>query len=472
MNRRQFMIVAGGAAATGAAAAPAARPNILLLFPDQLRHDWVEPNSPFPVRTPNLKRLATEGARFTTAVSPAPVCAPARACLAAGKEYDRCRVASNAVNYPLDQTTVYGLLRNSGYHVLGCGKFDLHKPVIDWGLDGKRLIREWGFSDGIDNEGKQDAIRAYEEAGKPTGPYMAYLERRGLAKVHAADFRKRRGNATFPTPLPDDAYCDNWIARNGLELLKSAPKDKPWFLQVNFNGPHAPWDVTANMQKGWREVQFPQPNQGQGLTPDQFNAVRQNYSAMVENIDRWVGVFLENLKQRGESGNTLIAFASDHGEMLGDHNAWGKSKPYHPSVGVPLVCWGPGVKKGLTSKTPATTMDLTATFLDYAGVSVPRDMDSRSLRPFLEGRTGKGRDYVLSGLDSWRMVIQDRYKFIRGFGPAPLLFDLVNDPLENENVAGANAGLTARLNRILETATKKGSVAGFVGECHRATSPC
>ena len=232
MNRRQFIF-----AATAAPAATAARPNILLLFPDQLRHDWVEPNSPFPVRTPNLKRLAAEGARFTTAVSPAPVCAPARACLAAGKEYDHCRVASNAVNYPLDQTTVYGLLRNSGYHVLGCGKFDLHKPEPDWGLDGKRLIREWGFSDGIDNEGKQDAIRAYQEAGKPKGPYMAYLERRGLAKVHVEDFRKRRGNATFPTPLPDDAYCDNWIARNGLELLKSAPEEQALVLAGELQRP-------------------------------------------------------------------------------------------------------------------------------------------------------------------------------------------------------------------------------------------
>jgi len=453
MNRRQFLIAAGGVAtaASGAAAATAARPNILLLFPDQLRHDWVEPDSPFPVRTPNLKRLAAEGARFTAAVTPAPVCAPARACLASGKEYDRCRVASNAVNYPLDQTTLYGLLRNSGYHVLGCGKFDLHKPELDWGLDGKRLIREWGFSDGIDNEGKRDATRAYETAGKPTGPYMAYLERRGLAKVHVEDFAKRRGtSATFPTPLSDEVYCDNWIARNGLDLLKSAPKGKPWFLQVNFNGPHEPWDITQTMEKGWRSARFPQPNQGKELTPDHYNAVRQNYSAMVENIDRWVGVFLENLKQRGESGNTLVAFASDHGEMLGDRNAWGKSKPYQPSVGVPLVCWGPGVKKGLASKTPSTTLDLTATFLDYAGVSIPREMDSRSLRPYLEGRTDKGRDYVLSGLDSWRMVIQERYKFIRGFGSEPLLFDLVSDPLENKNVASANPALAARLSRILE----------------------
>ncbi len=129
------------------------RPNILFFYPDTLRYDWIESRGAMPIRTPNLKRLADEGVDFAKAVTPSPLCAPARACLAAGMEYDRCRVPTNGENYPLDQTTVYTLLRESGYHVLGCGKFDLHKPELDWGLDGKRLIEEWGFSDGVDNVG-------------------------------------------------------------------------------------------------------------------------------------------------------------------------------------------------------------------------------------------------------------------------------------------------------------------------------
>ncbi len=119
-----------------------------------------------------------------------PLCAPSRACLAAGKEYDRCRVPGNNADYPLDQTTFYTLLRESGYHVSGCGKFDLHKKSPVWGLDGNGLLREWGFSDGIDNEGKGDAVMSGAVA--PKGPYMAYLHARGLAAAHVADFKRRK----------------------------------------------------------------------------------------------------------------------------------------------------------------------------------------------------------------------------------------------------------------------------------------
>jgi len=90
------------------------------------------------------------------------LCAPSRACLAAGKEYDRCGVGSNGDNYPVEQTTFYTLLRESGYHVMGCGKFDLRKPAKSWGCDGKHRVDGkcyldlWGFSDGIDNGGKLD----------------------------------------------------------------------------------------------------------------------------------------------------------------------------------------------------------------------------------------------------------------------------------------------------------------------------
>ena len=80
---------------------------------------------------------------------------------------------------------MYQRLRDAGYHVMGCGKFDFHKPELDWGLDGKRLIQEMGFSDGIDNEGKHDGTKAFKEAGKPKGPFLAYLDKKGLAHAHA-----------------------------------------------------------------------------------------------------------------------------------------------------------------------------------------------------------------------------------------------------------------------------------------------
>ena len=94
-------------------------------------------------------------------------------------------------------------------------------------------------------------------------------------------------------------------------------------------------------------------------------------------------------------------------------------------------------------------MDLTATFLDYAEVEAPDDMESRSLRPLLEGRNDKGRDYVLSGLKGWRMIFDGRFKLISGFDEGILLFDLQEDPIESRNVAGVYPELVNRLSSIL-----------------------
>ncbi|MGC8861305.1 MAG: sulfatase family protein [Armatimonadota bacterium] len=428
------------------------RPNILLFFPDQHRFDWVPWNPRVPVKMPNLSALAGRGIRFDWAFTPSPLCAPARACLASGKEYHRAGVANNSVDYPVEQKTFYTLLRDSGYHVMGCGKFDLHKATFDWGLDGKRLLKEWGFSDGIDNAGKLDAVASGRET--PRDPYMQFLEKRGLRLKHIEDFQKRSREgraATFPTPLPDDAYCDNWIGRNGIELIRNVPEGKPWFLQVNFTGPHPPWDITENMTRLYKGVDFPQPYHGRRLSPEQNLAVRRNYSAMITNIDRWLGIYIEELRKRGELDNTLIIYSSDHGEMLNDHGLWGKAVPYQPSVGVPLVIAGPGVQKNMINSSLVSTVDLAATALDYAETVRPADMDSLSLRPVLEGKKKTHRQHVTSGLGRWRMIFDGRYKLVRGYEEQEelSLFDLEADPLETKNIAANHKDIVERLSNLL-----------------------
>jgi choline-sulfatase len=478
-TRREFLQSTGQGALTAAlmsggraSAASARRPNILLFFPDQQRPDWTQFNPDVPVPTPNIAALAARGTRFTDAICPSPLCAPSRACLAAGKEYDRCGVPSNSVDYPKDQTTFYTRLREGGYRVLGCGKFDLHKPRATWGLDGKTDLQDWGFTDGIDNAGKWDGWMAY--AARPRGPkdpYYAYLNRLDppLAQVHYDDMATRRkdpqqsyGN-TGPTPIPDAHYIDNWIGRNGLALIDATPVGDPWFMQVNFNGPHEPNDITDRMHRGYygpaRIIDgFPQPHHGDGeLNAATHVRVRQNYSALIENIDRMLGLYLRKLEERGELDNTIVVYSSDHGEMLGDHGRWGKNQPYQASAGVPLVVAGPGVRTGSVNDRPQTTLDLTATFLDYAGIARPDDMDSRSLRPVLEADGATHREVVLSGLDAWRLAYDGRYKLIRG----PLhkgddsditLFDLEADPQESANVAADHPEVVERLSAHLPKA--------------------
>lgn len=460
IKRRDFIKTSALLSATSVLPAPGQtatknRPNILFLFPDQHRYDWVGSHPDVPVNTPVLDALEKQGIRFTQAICPSPLCAPSRACLAQGVEYDNCPVPNNGFNLPSDQPTLYTRLKDAGYHVMGCGKFDLHKATSNWGLDGQHLLPEWGFSAGIDNAGKWDAYGSGKNT--PKDPYMYYLHLNGLAKTHIDDFSKRRGKgnftATFPTPLPDHAYCDNWIANNGISLLRDAPKDKPWFIQVNFAGPHSPVDITRSMMPWYQEKQFPQPNQNTQYDEEQHHKTRQNYSAMVENIDRWLGYYIEEVKKRGEWENTIVVFSSDHGEMLGDHNLWAKKQPYQPSVGVPLVIAGPGMNQQKTVTAPTTTLDLTATFLDYAGAAALPAMDSQSLKTVLSGNADQNREYVLSGLDNWRMVDDGRYKLITGYSKSgnPILFDRKEDPMENNNIASKAPDIVNRLKKLFIT---------------------
>jgi hypothetical protein len=232
---------------------------------------------------------------------------------------------------------------------------------------------------------------------------MAYLEKLGMAKAHVEDYERRKGHGeTFPAPLSDEMYGDNWIARNGLALLGAAPEGKPWFLQVNFNGPHDPWDITASMVKRWRGVKFPPPARSRGMDAATHELVRQNYAAMIENIDRRCGELIEKVRARGELANTLIVFRAITGRC------WAIMICRASGIrimGRPGLHWwrgGVDARKGITVRDPATTLDLTATFVDYAGARAREGMDSRSLRPLLTGKKTSGREYAFSGLEGRR----------------------------------------------------------------------
>jgi arylsulfatase A-like enzyme len=161
-----------------------------------------------------------------------------------------------------------------------------------------------------------------------------------------------------------------------------------------------------------------------------------------------IGQYIDKLAKTGQLENTIVVFSSDHGDMLGDLNRWGKNLPYHPSASVPLLVAGPGIPRGIVSPAVINSIDLTATFLDYADVRTMPDIDGRTFRPVLEGKTTQHREFAVSALGAWRMAYDGRCKVVRGFDPTrsnpaewspstkevqgllPLAFDLAGDPKE------------------------------------------
>jgi arylsulfatase len=477
------------------------RPNILFLLPDQLRGDWIgAAQSYYPVDTPNIDQLAATGLRCSKTWTPSPICAAARACIATGQNYDRSLVKHNNENLPLDADTFYRRIRDNGYCVVSTGKVDLLKGEMDWGQDGQHIVdgqnqlHELGFSGGIDSAGKHDALRG-RERGKQE-PYFHYLTGLGLDKVHAddyagrepAEFRQTIAQAsasklapppayanTDLSPLPEVAYNDNWVGALACEHLQGlCAQPKPWFLTVNFSGPHEPLDVTADMRKGWEDVEFPAPYGRHCDDAELQQRIRQNYAAMIQLIDDWVGKLLEILRETGAIDTTIIAFASDHGEMLGDYDMWGKSVPFEPSLHVPLIINGPMVNSaGRTVTSPVSLLDVAATFLDYADCQVPLNDDGISLRPAIEQAAPHARKYGYSGLGNWRAVTNGRFKLVAGyrtdvvlsdtqfeiFDEASIetakLFDQVNDPWDSTDVSHLHPDIMDRLKSAMKQESQK-----------------
>ena len=466
------------------------RPNILFVLTDQQRGDWIGTNPDVPVRTPNLDALGERGVIFTNAVCPSPLCAPSRACLASGREYERCGVPSNNAFWPRDTVNYHRILRDQArYHVMACGKFHTgnnqsgEPPEFHWGVDGRRLMDEWGLSDCLMNAGKNQSANLVRNNPQrtPQDAYMAYLDEQGWMEAQIEDYLERfKGDVwttTFPTSLPDEVYFDSWIARNGLMLLDRAPSGTPWYLEVNLQNPHHPWDITESMHALYRDppVDLPQPTEPEGsVSPEAHNEVRRNYAAMLEYLDACLGRLITRLEERGELDNTLIVFSSDHGEMLGDYGQWQKISPLQASIGVPLAIAGPGVIRRNLCDDPVTTLDLPATFLEAAGADAMPDVDSRSMVEYLAGATDDHREVVFSGLGAWRLAYDGRHKLVLGYDPdkrrggdvwepwevgpvearkirrerPPILYDV--QASESQNVARNHPDIVRRLAGFLE----------------------
>ena len=399
------------------------KPNIMLILSDQQRWDF--DGMHFPMNMPNLRRLTNEGTTFSQAFCPSPLCAPSRNALAAGREHrDMKAYYSNAINpsYPIGRiVTFYEALRKAGYHTMSSGKDDLTKEKQDRDAiikKSKANMKSLGFADFERTLGKRNTIGT---PPRPRDTYGLYLKSRNDISVNGhrmngfealqKSYNNKVGSKTshaYRSFLPDDIYEDNFVAQVTLNLYRRRPSHKPWYLQVNFPGPHDPFAITAKMEASVSSRSFGKPTKASSLTPAKRKEVdlgRQFYGAEVENLDRLLGILLKEIKD--EEHRTIICYSSDHGDMLGDDGKWGKQVAAQGSVAVPLICRGPGILSGHMVHGPVATLDLAATFLDYAKAARPIGMTSRSLRSVFSGapHTSVVRTTVQSALKNWVLHI-------------------------------------------------------------------
>ena len=377
-----------------------APPNILLICADHFRHDYTGYAGAAWVRTPNLDRLAANGTVFTHAYTNSPICAPARCSLATGLLPRRCGCLTNQDYLPLRLPTFYQRLRNHGYWTGFVGKLDLEKLGEEQqsAPDGRLPIHySLGFCEPCQTDGSMLPI------AKPDKAYAAYLAGKGLLETFNRDRRERGSylpglvdvayygfphvdlaNAGLPadwvarvsqdSPFASEDHCDGFCGRKAAEWLEHVGDLRPWFLQVNFCGPHDPYDPPPEFARESRDAAVPDPipadfagkpaRIAKRFVTDHLESVRftrRQYSALVAHLDFQIGRLLAALAKRGMAENTVILFTSDHGDMLGDHGLYIKHVPYEASARIPLLLSGPGIPRGRRSDALVELMDLNPT---------------------------------------------------------------------------------------------------------------
>ncbi len=440
---------------------PEDKPNVVILFTDQQRHDTIGALGYDHMMTPNLDRLVREGCAFTHGCTPNPVCVPARHNLLTGL-YSRHTgmPVNNSAVIPREIPRLPRILADNGYHCESVGKMHFRPARNHHGLHRMQLMQEL-FRNPADDD------------------FAMYLRRQGLG--HIRNIHGIR-NLLYRQPqrslLPEEHHGTSWVGDRAAEMIRQN-RNRPFFLWAGWIAPHPPFAVPDNLADLYKGADLPSPTpleenphpklersrHGDDYTdPEKTRRVRELYMAAVTHVDKNIGKILAALEEIGQLDNTLIIMTSDHGEMLGDDGSWGKSLPKDPAVRVPLILrWPERVPRGAVRHDHADLMDVMPTILDACGVRYPADYDlpgESLLIPEGCGTRDRSVHYAenASGRSRWISLRGQRYKFNFWFDEGrEELYDLQEDPNELRNLMQGelSAGQRAAYKRM------KGTLASY-----------
>lgn len=242
-------------------------------------------------------------------------------------------------------------------------------------------------------------------------------------------------------------------------MREQADADQPFLAYISFTSPHDPRTPPQEYGRNYSpdqvslprnfmpehpfdngelkirdEVLLPHPRTGDAVQEE-----IASYYGMISEVDTQIGRVLAALRESGRYENTIIVFAGDNGLAVGQHGLLGKQNLYDHSVRVPLVISGPGISPGAKSNTYCYLLDLFPTLCDLAGIEIPDSVSGHSIIPAIRKRT-RIREHLFAGYaDLQRSIRKDEFKLIVynvGGKITEQLFNLREDPLEMENLAG------------------------------------
>ncbi len=433
------------------------RPNVLLLMGDEHPVSMTGCYGHRSVQSPTLDALAEGGTVFDAAYCASPISAPSRAAMMTTRHVSTIEVWDNSSPLRSDWPTFAHSFRAAGYRTALCGKMhfvgpdQLHGFEERWTQDVYPATFDWTKSNRKEpcvNPG-QNIDRVYQ-AGPGWSRDMDYDEE--------VAFR----------------------AEYGLRRMNWQDDKRPFFLCVSFTGPHYPFQAPKAYWERYSDDDVDLPEIPENyleleheyakwlrrhgkfdhLVPDdKCRAARRSVLARITMLDDYLKRVLTALKELGLENDTIIAYVSDHGDMMGERGLWFKNAPYEWSSRVPLILQGPGVPAGRIGE-PVSLLDLGPTLGGLAGVNPVYEVsDGHDHSDLARGERPSGEGQAIMenyGEGTWRgtrMIRRGAYKlnFIPGYEPE--LFNLEQDPGEWKDLAQDPASAEVKadlLQRVLE----------------------
>ena len=466
-----------------------ARKNILFIMCDQLRYDYLGCTGHPTIRTPNIDGLAERGVRFGNAYCQSPVCGPSRMSAYTGRYVSSHGSSSNFAPLRVGERNIGHHLNPLGVRTVLVGK----THVIPDKAGMERLGINPGSEIGVHHAQAGFEVFERDDGVHPDSmvraglAYNEYLKSKGYTEddnpwhwaANAVDTGQGVRSGFFndrvdlPARVSDEDSETPYMTRRAMEFLAEDDGESPWLLHLSYIKPHWPYVAPAPYNDMYSagdvipavksEAELADPNPLFKLFIDRVagktfakEAARDKvipvYMGLISQIDDQLGILFEFMRERGLLDDTMIVFTSDHGDYLGDHWMGDKDYFHDPSVKIPLIIVDPSRSadgtRGTVDNSLVELIDLIPTFVDHQGGEVAGHvLDGRSLLPRLRDQETEWRDCVVSEYDyscqvfrpetgkapldcRSYMVATDEWKFVFAPGYPPVLFDLINDPDE------------------------------------------
>ncbi|MFT7593691.1 MAG: arylsulfatase A-like enzyme [Paracoccaceae bacterium] len=395
--------------------------NVLFIVVDQFRADLLFGGLADVVNLPNIRALMDDSVSFRNHWTVTVPCGPARASLLTGQYAMNHRSVRNGT--PLDHTitTIPREMRKAGY-----------APML------------FGYSDTPGDprvyDANDPALRTYERPMREfdekvemrldeSFPWRGYLAARGYDLPPYAKFYEPNGpDLDSPAFYAKEDSDTAFLTDECLKIL-NVMQERRWFAHLTYIRPHPPFVAPEPYNRLYQGANIPptlpldadirahpfirdavqrytmaktvkgQPDLPD--TPETAETIRQIYLGLATEVDHHIGRMIQFLKDSDQYDTTQIILCADHGEMLGDHDSWGKVTVFDAAHRIPLIIRDPDIgTPGRVVDVPTESIDIFPTLLDYAGLEHPTSLDGRSLYPLMQGDVPEDwRDYTYSELD-------------------------------------------------------------------------